>query len=47
MQNRIQCSRNVLKPNTTFEEGRDRHLVGGIQRDGLRASRFDCLVGQT
>ena len=41
------CSRNIRKSNGTFEEGCHRHLVGRIERNRFRASRFDCLVGQT
>lgn len=42
--NRFYCSRNVYKPNTTFEECRHRYLIRRIQGNRFGASRFDCFV---
>lgn len=38
------CSRNVLESEGTVEKGRNRHFVGGIQRNRLGSPFFDCLV---
>ena len=37
----------VLESEGTVEKGRNRHFVGGIQRNRLGSPRFDCFVGQT
>ena len=44
---RLYCSRNIVKANRAIKKRRHSHFVGGVERDGLGSSRFDCFVSQT
>ena len=45
-QNFLDCTRDAHEGDTSFEECRDRHFIGRIQRDGVSAARLGRLIGQ-